>query len=140
MKTLLMMKIYAAVGLAVLGVRLAFEYLSVSDLILFFASAIGIGLASTLLHKFFEHQSHKTGKNAITNSGFLAQMIVVTILASTGIYMLISYISSGEFSVGFDIIFYILFIPAVVLFGVWLYFRVVEQEYNEKLQEIQKKR
>mgnify|MGYP006883070367 CR=1 FL=1 len=140
MRTFLMMKIYAAMALAIMGVRIAFEFLTLSELIQFFGSTLFIALAATGLHKFFEHQSHKTGKNAVSHPSFLAQMIVITILASTGIYMLISYLSSGEFSVGFDILFYSLFIPAVVLFGVWMYFRIIEEEYNNKLSKIKEKR
>lgn len=140
MRTFLMMKIYAAIAIAILGVRVAFEFLELMELVQFFGSVIFISLAATGLHKFFEYKAHKTGKNAVTNSSFLVQMIVITILASTGIYMLISYLSSGEFSIGFDILFYSLFIPAVVLTGIYMYFRIIEEEYNQKLKELKEKR
>lgn len=140
MRTFLMMKIYAAIGIAILGVRVAFEYLELNELIQFLGSAMLISILATALHKYFEYRSRKTGKNAVTNSSFLVQMIVITILASTGIYMLLSYLSSGEFSVGFDILFYILFVPAVVLFGIWMYFKIIEEEYNNKLKELKEKR
>ncbi len=139
MRTFLMMKIYAAIGIAILGIRIAFEYLDFWELVQFLGSAMFISFAATGLHKYFEYRSHKTNKNAQDNVSFLVQMIVVTILASTGVYMLITYLTSGEFSVGFDIVFYILFVPAVVLFGIWMYFRINEEEYNHRLKEIQNK-
>jgi small-conductance mechanosensitive channel len=139
MRTFLMMKIYAAIGLAILGVRLAFEYLEFWELVQFLGSAVFISIVATLLHKYFEYQAHKTGKNAMISPNFFVQMIVITILASTGVYILISYLTSGEFSIGFDIVFYSLFIPAVVLFGIYMYFQIIEQEYNHKLDELKKK-
>lgn len=135
-----MMKIYAAIAIAIMGVRVAFEFLTFMELVQFFGSVIVIASAATLLHKYFEHRAHKTGQNAVSNAGFLSQMIVITILASTGIYMLISYVSSGELSIGFEIIFYSLFLPAVVLTGIWMYFRIIEEEYNKKLKELKEKR
>jgi len=140
MRTFLMMKIYAAVALAILGVRLAFAFLNYIELVQFFGSAIGISLLATLLHKYFENKAHKTGKNAVTNSSFLIQMIIITVLASTGTYLLISYVSSGELSIGFEIFFYIAFIPAVVLISIWMYFKIIEEEYNNKLKELKEKR
>lgn len=139
MRTFLMMKIYAAIAIAILGVRVAFEYLTLLEMVWFLGSALGISIVATLLHKFFEYRAHKTNKNAMNNVPFLVQMIVITILASTGIYMLMTYLGSGEFSIGFDIVFYSLFVPAVVLFGIWMYFRIQEEEYNHKLTEIKEK-
>ena len=43
-----MMKIYAAVALAILGVRLAFAFLNYIELVQFFGSAIG-GLVSRII-------------------------------------------------------------------------------------------
>jgi len=140
MRTFLMMKIYAAIAIAILGVRIAFEYLDTIEMIQFLGSALIISLVSTGIHKYFEYSSRKTGKNAVANPSFLLQMIVITILASTGIYMLIKYISTGEFGVGFDIVFYVIFVPAVVLFGIWMYFNIIETEYNQRLKEIKEKR
>mgnify|MGYP006883056029 CR=1 FL=1 len=137
MRTFLMMKVYAAIAIAILGVRIAFEYLEFWEMVQFLGSAMFISLVATGLHKYFEYRAHKTNKNAQDNIPFLVQMIVVTVLASTGIYMLMIYLSSGEFSIGFDIVFYILFVPAVVLFGIWMYFRINEEEYNHRLKEIQ---
>lgn len=133
MKTFLMMKIYAAFGIAILGIRLAFEVLEFWELVQFLGSAIFISLAATALHKFFEYRSHKTGRNGENSVPFLVQMIVITIMASTGVYFLISYFVTGEFTIGFDIVFYVLFIPAVMLFGIWLYTKISETEYNNKL-------
>lgn len=138
MKTFLLTKIYAGIGIAILGTRLAFEYLSPIELVYFFASVLVISIVGTLIHKFFENLSHKTGENGETNIGFAAKMIVVTLLASCGVYMLIAYITTGgNFTIGFDIIFYVILIPCVVLFAIWMYFRVAEQEYNERLAKIQ---
>ena len=139
MRTFLMMKIYAAIGIAILGIRIAFEYLDFWEMLQFLGSAMFISLAATALHKYFEHRAHKTNQNAQDNIPFLVQMIVITVLASTGIYMAITFLSSGELNVGFDIVFYILFVPAVVLFGIWMYFRINEEEYNHRLKELQEK-
>lgn len=138
MRTFLMMKIYAIIAIALLGIRLAFEYLSLLELVQFFGVVLLISFASTGLHKYFEYRSHKTGKNGVQNPSFLASMIVITILASVGIYMLVTYVTTGEFDLGFDILYYALFAPAVVLFGVWMYFQIIEQEYNHRLNERKK--
>lgn len=139
MRTILMMKIYSAVGLAILGVRLAFEYLNVVELIQFIGTAIAIGLIGTLLHLFFENRAHKTGKNAVNSPNFLVVMIVMTVLISGGIYMLLSYIYSGDFGLTFELLFYVLFIPAVVLISIWMYYQIQEAEYNHRLQELKEK-
>ena len=138
MRTFLMMKMYAVIAFALLGIRLAFYHLDLIELVQFLATALFISLMATLLHKYFERKSIRTGKNAAQNPSFLLSMIVITILASVGIYMLVSYLSSGEFSVGFDILYYALFAPAAVLFGLWMYFQIIEQEYNHRLKELKK--
>ncbi len=139
MKTILMMKIYSAIAIAILGVRVAFEFLELIELVQFFGTAIAIGLVATGLHKFFEHKAHTTGKNAANSPNFLVTMVVMTILVSGGIYMVVSYFSSGELSIGFEILFYTLFIPAVVLIAIWMYFKIQEIEYNHRLEEIKNK-
>jgi len=139
MRVILMMKIYAAVALAILGVRLAFEYLTVIELVQYFGTAIAIGLIGTGIHLFFENRAHKTGKNAINSPNFLVAMIVMTVLISGGIYMLLSYIYGGTFSITFELLFYILFIPAIVLVSVWMYYQIQEAEYNHRLQELKQK-
>ena len=139
MRTFLMMKIYAVIAFALFGIRLAFYYLTLTELIQFLGSALIVSLAATGLHKYFEYRSHKTGKNGVKNPSFMASMIVITILASTGIYMLISYLSTGELSVGFDIVYYVIFAPAAVLFGIWMYFQIIESEYNHRLNELKEK-
>lgn len=140
MKTLLLTKFYACIGIAILGVRMAFEFLSPIEIVYFFVSVLLISLVGTFIHKFFEKQSEKTGKNGEDNFGFAIKMIVTTILASFGLYMLISYIASGgHFSIGFDILFYVILIPCTVLFALWMYFKIEEQEYNKKLEELKQK-
>ena len=139
MRKLLMMKIYAAIAIAILGVRIAFETLSVIELVQFFGTAITISLVATGLHLFFENRAHKTGKNGVNSPNFLVSMIVITILASTGLYILISYIYSNEFNIGFEIIFYALFLPAVILISIWMYTQILETEYNKRLIDIQNK-
>lgn len=139
MRTFLMMKIYAVIAFALFGIRLAFYYLTLPELIQFLGSALLVSLAATGLHKYFEHKAHTTGKNAAQNPSFLVQMIVITILASGGIYMLISYLSTGELSVGFDVVYYVVFAPAAVLFGIWMYFQIIEQEYNHRLNQLKEK-
>lgn len=139
MRIFLMMKIYAAIALAILGVRLAFETLTPVELVQFFATAIGIAIVGTLLHLFFEYRAHSTGKNAINSPNFLVMMIVLTIVVSGGIYILLTYLYSGEFTLAFDIIFYVLFLPAVMLIAIWLYYRIQEAEYNQRLLELQQK-
>ena len=140
MRKILMMKIYAAIAIAILGVRIAFETLSVIELVQFFGTAIAIALVSTGLHLFFENRAHKTGKNAVNSPNFLVSMIVITILVSTGLYILISYIYSNEFTIGFEIIFYSLFLPAVMLISIWMYTQILETEYNKRLIDIQNKK
>lgn len=139
MKTLLMLKIYAAVGIAILGARLAFAYLTPIELVQFFGTAIGIGIASTLLHRFFEKRAEKTGVNQVSSPNLIVSTIVITVLASTGIYILLSYIYSNEFAIGFEILFYALFLPAAVLVSVWLINKVQEDEYNKHLEQLKNK-
>lgn len=133
MRKFLMMKIYAAIAIAILGVRLAFETLTPIELVQFFVTVLFISLAATGLHLFFEKRAHITGKNAVNSPNFLVSMIVITILASTGLYILISYIYSNEFNIGFEIIFYALFLPAVILISIWMYTQILETEYNKRL-------
>ncbi len=138
MKTILRMKLYGVIGFAILGIRIVVEYLSLVELLEFFGAVIVISLAGTALHGFFESRANKTGKNAASSPSFLVQMIVITMAVSGGLYFLISYIS-GDFSIGFDIVFYVLFIPAVILMGIYFYYKIAENEYNQKLKELQNK-
>jgi hypothetical protein len=139
MRTFLMMKFYAVVAIAILGVRIAFYFLTLWELVQFFGSVIIISVLATLLHKYFEHRAHKTGKNAAMHPSFLWSMIVITILASGGVHILITYLSTGTFDIGFDIFFTALFVPAVVLFANWMYFQIQEQEYNKRLSALKEK-
>lgn len=136
MRTFLMMKFYAVIAIAILGIRVAMYYLTLIELAQFFGSVIFISLVATGLHKYFENRAHKTGKNAAQNPSFFASMIVITVLASVGIYMLLSYLQGSTPEFGFDLIFTGLFIPAVVLFANWMYFQIIEQEYNKRLSKL----
>ena len=62
MRTFLMMKMYAVIAFALLGIRLAFYYLELVELIEFMLIALFISIVSTLLHKYFENKSRRTGK------------------------------------------------------------------------------
>lgn len=139
MRIILMMKIYAAVAIAILGARLAFATLSAIELVQFFGTAIAIALIGTLLHLLFEHRAHTTGKNAVENPSFLVSMIVMTVIVSGGIYILLSSIYGGSFGMIYEILFYALFLPAVVLLSIWMYYRIQEAEYNHRLHELQSK-
>ena len=82
MRTFLIMKIYAVIAIAILGIRLAFYYLVLAELIQFFGAVIIITLAATGIHKYFEYRAHKTGNNAASNPSFLISMIVISFLIS----------------------------------------------------------
>lgn len=139
MKRFLLLKLYTVIAFAILGIRLAFAFLSPIELIQFFVTAIGIGIAGGLLHWYFEHRAVTTGINAKNSTKFLISMIVIVILASGGIYMLLSYIYSRDIRLEFEILFYVLFVPAALLFSLWMNYRIQEEHYNQKLKEFKKK-
>lgn len=135
MRVFLTMKLYASVGLAVMGVLLAFRTLEFIELVQFFSLAILFSLLGTGLHFLFENLKTRTNKDYIGSPNIIAAIIVMTVIIAGGVFILLSFILEYEFSNLIQILVYSLFIPAIILVSLWLMTKFQEEEYNKRLQE-----